>query len=358
MKRETEAAVLVKPGEPLRLMRLSIPELKPGQVLVEVAYSGVCRSQLLEVRGRRGHDPYLPHTLGHEGSGRVLETGAGVTKVRPGDRVILSWIKGHGADVPAATYAGPQGQVNSGAVSTFARHSVASENRVTPVPDGMALREAALLGCAVPTGAGTIFNTARVKEGDRVAVFGAGGIGLSAVMAAAAAKASVIVAVDVRDEALARARELGATHLVHAGRENPVEVIRCVTGGGVDCAVECAGRRESMEAAFKAVKNGGGLCVLAGNLPSGECISIDPFDLIRGRRIVGTWGGETDPDRDIPLYAAMFLEGRLPLSRLIAREFALEEINLALDELDAGVLGRGLVDLSLARPSGPGCASA
>ena len=155
---KTIAAVLEQLNEPLKIRELTIPDLRPGQVLVEVAYSGVCRSQLLGVRGKRGPDRFLPHTLGHEGSGTVLEVEAGVTKVKPGDRVVLSWIKGNGADVPSTVYQSPEGPVNSGAISTFMHQTVTCENRVTLISDARPLREAALVGCAIPIGAGIIFN--------------------------------------------------------------------------------------------------------------------------------------------------------------------------------------------------------
>lgn len=160
---KTIAAVLEQLNKPLRIRELTTPDLKPGQVLVEVAYSGVCHSQLLEVRGKRGLDRFLPHTLGHEGSGTVLEVGAGVTKVKPGDHVVLSWIKGSGADAPSTIYESAERPVNSGALSTFMRQTVTCENRLTAIPDAMPLREAALLGCAIPTGAGIVLNTARVR---------------------------------------------------------------------------------------------------------------------------------------------------------------------------------------------------
>ncbi len=141
----TDAAVLFEVNQPLCLLSLDLPDLKPGQVLVEVAYSGVCHSQLHEVRGRRGPDRFLPHTLGHEGSGTVLAIGSGVTKVTAGDRVVLTWIKGEGADVPSTTYGGGPGRVNSGAISTFMRHTITCENRLVVLPSDMPLREA---GCS------------------------------------------------------------------------------------------------------------------------------------------------------------------------------------------------------------------
>ena len=346
---QTEAAVLFELNQPLRHVRLDLPELKPGQVLVDVRYSGVCHSQLHELRGRRGPDRYLPHTLGHEGSGVVREVGAGVQKVRPGDRVVLTWIKGLGAEVPSSGYRASDAgaAINSGPLSTFMRRTITCENRVVPLPPDMPLREAALLGCAVPTGAGVVFNSAAMPPGASLAVFGVGGIGLSAVLAARLQQASPLIAVDVVEAKLAEALRLGATHAVDARQRDPLDAIREITAGkGVDFAIEAAGRRETMEAAFRSVRDQGGLCVLAGNLPHGERIAIDPFDLIRGKRIAGAWGGATHPDEDLPRYARWFQEGRWPLAELISREYRLEEINAALDDLEQGRVLRALVDMA------------
>ena len=347
MVSQTEAAVLFELGRPLRLVTLALPELKPGQVLVEVAYSGVCQSQLLEVRGKRGPDRFLPHTLGHEGSGKVLAVGSGVNKVKAGDKVVLSWIKGSGADVGSTIYQSSQGPVNSGAISTFMRHTVTCENRVTPIPEAMPLGQAALLGCAIPTGAGIVLNTAPVRPGKSIAVFGVGGVGLSAVLAANLMNATTIVAIDLHDHKLEQARRAGATHLVNAQTQDPLEAIRSITHGrGVDYAIEAAGQQVTMETAFKSVRDQGGLCVLAGNLAHTESISLNPFDLIKGKKIIGTWGGETNPDQDIPLWVDLALSGRLNLELLITHEYQLAEINQALDDLEQGKLGRALVNLA------------
>jgi|SRR5579883_21407 len=343
----TDAAVLLEVNQPLALLPLDMPELRPGQVLVEVAYSGVCHSQLHEVRGRRGPDRFLPHTLGHEGSGTVLAVGSNVTKVKPGDRIVLTWIRGEGAEVPSTTYSSQLGTVNSGAISTFMRHTITCENRVVPVPSEMPLREAALLGCALPTGAGVVMNTAAPQPGNSLVVFGAGGIGLSAVLAAHLLEASPLIVVDVVEQKLECARRLGATHTVNACHCDPVSAILEFTAGrGADYAVEAAGRRESMEAAFRCVRDRGGLCILAGNLPQGEQISLNPFDLIRGKRIVGSWGGDTVPDRDVPRYARLFQEGKLPLADLISRDYPLEGVNEALADLEGGRVARALIKMA------------
>lgn len=342
----TEAAVLYRTNEPLRIVPLELPPLKPGQVKVDVAYSGVCKSQVLEVRGLRGPDRFLPHTLGHEGAGIVIDVGPGVQKVKPGDRVVLSWIKGAGADVPSTVYRSADGPVNSGAISTFMRQTVTCENRVTPVPATMPLREGALLGCAVPTGAGIIMNRMNVTAGSSVAVFGVGGIGLGAVAGAKMQNAAIIIAVDVLDHKLEQARAVGATHVVNGAREDAVAAIRAIVGRGVDYAIESAGQRETMEGAFQSIRDAGGLCVLAGNLPHGQRIAIDPFDLIRGKQLAGTWGGETVLDRDVPLYVNLHLAGKLALGAFITHEYPLEDINAALDDLESGRVGRALIKMN------------
>ena len=269
---QTEAAVLYQTRD-LRIEKLSVPEPRAGQVLVELAFSGVCHSQLLEIAGKRGVDPYLPHTLGHEGSGRVLKVGAEVRKVKPGDTVVLTWIKGEGAEVSASQYQNGHTAVNSGAISTFIRHALVSENRVVPVSAKMPLLEAALLGCMIPTGAGIILNTAKVKAKESVAIFGVGGIGLGAVIAASMAGAEPILAIDIHDHKLEMAKRAGATHVLNAAGKDPLPEIQKIAGPkGVDYAVEAAGQTITMEKAFESVRAGGGLCILAGNLPKGERI--------------------------------------------------------------------------------------
>ena len=343
----TLAAVLFTPNKPLVIMDVAIPPLKPGQVLVDISFSGVCHSQLLEIRGKRGEDRFLPHTLGHEGSGIVRDVGPEVTKVRTGDHVVLSWIKGSGRDVPSTLYESEKGPINSGAISTFMQTTVVSENRITPISKKIPLKEAALLGCAIPTGSGIILNSIEFHPGNTIAIFGVGGIGMSSILAANLMHASKIIAIDILDKKLQTAMDLGATHLINSKKENVVTQIQKITGGiGVDYAVEAVGKTETMEIAFKSVRDKGGICVLAGNLPHGEKILLDPFDFIKGKKIIGTWGGETYPDRDIPLYVELYLAGKLDLKKLITHDFDLGQINDAFNELEKGNVGRALINMN------------
>ena len=332
----TRAAILVETGKPLEIMEIDLPELAPGQALVKLAYAGVCHSQLNEVRGLKGADKLLPHTLGHEGSGTVIAVGPGTVKVKAGDRVVLTWIKGSGKDVPSVTYTSQKfPKINSGAISTFMEYTLVCENRLCVIPDTMPLREAALLGCALPTGGGMVMNEGKVKEGSSVAVFGCGGIGSCAVAVASMLGADPLIAIDQVPDRLALAKSLGATHVIYAAEEDAAKRIQEICPGGVSLALEATGVPAVMEIAHASVRAGGGLCLLAGNVPFGKKISIDPFDLIKGKNIAGSWGGATDPDRDIPRYVEMILKDELNLANMMSG-YRLEDINQALDDMEAG----------------------
>lgn len=342
------AAVLYELGKPLRLEELTVPELEPGQILVKVAYSGVCHSQLMEVRGKRGEDRFLPHLLGHEGSGVVVEVGSQVSKVQKGDKVVLTWIKGQGADCAGARYHKGNLTINSGAITTFGDYTIVSENRCVRLPGGIPMDVASLFGCAVLTGAGIVLNTMRPTRENSIVIWGVGGIGLSAIMAAKLCECSPIIAVDVEDAKLLLGQEFGATHLINARRENPLDRIHQITDSvGVDFAVEAAGRTSTIEQAFQSVRKDGGLCVFASHPPSGDLIRLDPHDLISGKQIRGSWGGESKPDEDIPRFAQLYQSGLLPLEKLITHRYSLIQINQALDALEQGKVGRAVVDVTL-----------
>ncbi len=345
---KTKAAVLVETGQPLEIADLEIPVLKPGQVLVEIAYSGVCHTQVLEVRGRRGVDKFLPHCLGHEGSGFVREVGPEVKKVKSGDPVILSWIKGNGADIPGSVYHWNGRSVNAGAITTFSTHAIISENRLTVIPASLSLTHAALVGCAVPTGAGVVFNTAQPKPGQSIAIFGVGGIGACAVAAAAISGCTPVIAIDRLDDKLALATRLGASLTINVAADDPVALIQKWCPGGVDLAIEATGRPAVMRQALAAVRAQGGAAVVIGNAPFGQQLEIDPKELNMGKRLLGTWGGDNVPDRDYPRYCKLIAAGKLNVEPLLSRTFTLEEINQAIDDLENGICARPIVQMPAA----------
>ena len=344
---KTIAAVLIETGKSLVLAELDIPALKPGQVLVEIKFSGVCHTQVMECRGHRGEDRYLPHCLGHEGSGIVCDLGTGITKIRAGDRVILSWIKGSGADVPGTVYRWGSRNVNSGAITTFSRYSVISENRLTAVPGVLPMHNVALLGCAVPTGMGAVINTANPNPGQSLAVFGTGGIGLCAIAGAAIAGCNPIIAIDTRQNKLKLAQQMGAMHCINATGVNPVEELNRICPGGVDFAIEATGRPEVMLQALYSVRNQGGIVVVVGNAREGERLELDPKQLNLGKQLRGTWGGDNLPDRDFPRYCELLSAGKLNLGPLSSSIYRLSEINQAIDDLEAGRATRPLIDMTV-----------
>jgi S-(hydroxymethyl)glutathione dehydrogenase/alcohol dehydrogenase len=343
---KTTAAVLTEVNKPLELLELIVPPLKPGQVLVDVAWSGVCHTQVLECRGYRGEDKFLPHCLGHEGSGTVTGVGSGVNKVKLGNRVIMSWIKGTGADVPGTVYEANGRKVNAGGLTTFGRQAVVSENRLTIVPDDIHLRDAALLGCAVPTGVGVVLNTARPRPGESIVIFGAGGIGLCAISGAVISSCFPIIAVDVQPNKLELAKAMGATHCVLASEDDPVAQIRKLVSGGVDFAIEATGKPRVMQQALESVRSQGGVAVIVGNAHHGQRFDLDPQQLNQGKRLFGTWGGDNWPDRDYPRYCKLLQSGKLKLQPLQSETFPLEQINAALDALESGAVARPLIDMT------------
>lgn len=340
----TLAAILVDIDRVV-IDEIDLPSPKPGQVLVEIKYSGICHTQLLEVRGHRGKDPYLPHCLGHEGSGIVVEVGDKVEKVKPGDPVILSWIKGSGANVAGSIFDWKGQKVNAGAITTFSKYSIISENRLTPIPKDFSLKEAALLGCAIPTGVGVVFNTARPRAGESLAVFGCGGIGLCAVMGAAISGCVPIIAVDINPSKLEAAKSMGATHLINASIQDPIEAIQKI--GSLDFAIEASGNPIAMSQALKAVRPQGGTAVIVGNAHQGQHISLDPKELNQGKRILGTWGGDNNPDIHYPRYCNLIRYGQLKTAPLVEKTYSLSQIELALFHLEKGQVLRPIIDLAV-----------
>jgi len=351
MIRTTRAAVLEKLGKALVIKEVELPELLPGQVLVKVFFSGMCRSQLMEVRGGRGEDPWLPHLLGHEGSGEVLEVGEGVTKIQPGDEVILGWLKGQGLDAPGAKYRCNGQVINSGRVTTFSNHTIVSESRAVKKPDDLPRDVAILFGCALLTGGGMVLNELQPAAGSTVAILGLGGIGLSALMALRAFECKQIIAIDLSDEKLALAKEFGATHVVNPTRDDVIDAVLNRTGGGVDFCIESAGTVLSIELGFSLIRKEGGKLLFASHPPEGESIKLAPHELISGKQIAGSWGGGSMPDRDIPRMFQTFRDGNVPLSRLITKRYRLERINEALDDLEAGTVFRPLIVMDHATDS-------
>ncbi len=342
------AAVLFETGTPLKVVDgIIVPPLKFGQVNIDIAFSGVCHSQLMEVRGKRGEDKYLPHLLGHEATGIVREIGEGVTKVAVGDRVILGWIRGKGQNAAGAIYTWNNQVINSGGITTFNETTIASENRLVKLPVGLPMDIGVLFGCAIPTGAGMIYNELDIKEGSSVIVIGVGGIGAISLMYAKSQKPKTLIAIDISAEKRNSALEMGADFALDGNAPDILEQIKALTDGhGADFCIDAAGKAKTIELAFSTVCRNGGQCVFASHPEAGEMISIDPFELINGKQIKGSWGGGAVPDRDIPLFFKISQDNNLPLQGMVTKRYPLEEVNQALCDLEQGKVARPLLEIN------------
>ena len=310
LPRKMLAAILVEQKQPLVVAELDLPDvLDVGQVLVRIHYSGVCGSQLGEIDGAKGPDRFLPHLLGHEGSGTVFAVGPGVRHVRPQDKVVLHWRKGLGIEALPAVYGWDGGPANSGWVTTFNEWAVVSENRLTAIPPDSDLEVAALFGCAVTTGFGVVVNNAQLKIGETVVVYGAGGIGLNIVQAAALTSAYPVIAVDLHDNRLALAQIMGATHLINARTEDAESRIRAILSGrGLDVFIDNTGDPAIVQMGYEVV-HAQGRVVLVGVPRVGKDIRIHSLPLHFGKLLVGSHGGEAIPQADIPRYQALIGTG-------------------------------------------------
>ncbi len=344
---KSRAAILVEQRKPLVIEEVEVPACKLGQVLVKVLVSGICGSQIGEIEGVKGPDRFLPHLLGHEGCGEVLEVGEGVRTVRPGDRVVLHWRKGAGLESVAPVYESRIGKVNAGWVTTFNDHAIVSENRVTAVPFDFDPEIAALFGCAVTTGFGVVNNDARLAIGESIAVFGAGGIGLNIVQGAALAGGNPIIALDRFANRLGLARSLGATHTIDVTQADAAEEIHRIVGhDGVDVAVDNTGNVEVIAMASR-VTNARGRTVLVGVPPKDATAAISTLPLHFEKRLTGSHGGESRPDVDIPRYVRLVRGGRLRLDSLVGKRYPLTDINAAIDDMKSGRLtGRAIVQVA------------
>jgi Zn-dependent alcohol dehydrogenase len=353
---KTRAAIHVEHGRPMVIDAIELPAPGPTQIVVKQFATGVCHSQLHELHNPT---PRMPLILGHESTGVVVAKGSEVAHVHEGDHVMVTWVQraaadGQRAPRPAAlTYGGKPvtfGAPIATGVFTWAETTIADEQFVVKLAADVATDVTAIIGCAVMTGCGAALNSARVRPNDAVAVFGVGGVGLCIVQACANVGAYPIIAVDLADDKLAFAAKFGATAGVNAAREDAVEKVRALTGGGVDFAFDAIGVGKTIEQALAAARPGvtglrdGGTAVLVG-VPHGDPPSLDMREIFRGKIYRGAPGGSSRPDRDFPMYVRWFNEGKLPLDQLVTRRYRLEQINDACADLEHGrIAGRAIVE--------------
>ena len=346
-------------SRPLRVQQIELDPPGPGEVLVRIRAAGLCHSDLSVINGDRPRA--VPMVLGHESAAEVVECASDVRDLKAGDRVVLVFVPSCGHCVPCAegrpALCEP-GAVSNGAgtllsgerrlhrgearlnhhtgVSCFAEYAVVSRRSCVKIDADIAMPEAALFGCAVLTGVGAVINTARVQAGSTVAVLGLGGVGLNALLAAVACGAREVVAIDLNEDKLRLARELGATLTVQAASPTAADEVRDATRGGVDYAFEMAGAIKAMELAYRITRRGGS--TITAGLPNPEHrFSFSPVSMVAEERTLrGSYIGSSVPARDIPRYIDLYLRGKLPINRLMGEQIALDDINAGFDRLASG----------------------
>lgn len=353
-------------SRPLHIEELDLDPPGPGEVLIKMRAAGLCHSDLSVVNGDRPRP--VPMALGHEASGEVVQVGAGVGDLKPGDLVVLVFVPSCGHCLPCmegrpalcepGAVANTEGTLLSGerrlhsgtahvhhhvGVSAFATHAVVSRRSCVKIEPDIDPVEAALFGCAVLTGVGAAINTARVQAGTTAAVLGLGGVGLCAMLGAIASGAREVVAVDLNDRKLEVARALGATATVNARDPDAVEKVKALTKGGVDYALEMAGSVQAMEMAYRMTRRGG-TTVTAGLPNPAAKWALQQVSLVAEERTVkGSYIGSCVPARDIPRYIGLYKAGKLPINALMGERLALTDINRGFDRMASGESMRDLI---------------
>ena len=340
---KTLAAILVEQKKPLELCEVELPKLGYGQVLVEIKTTRICGSQIGEIDGVKGPDKYLPHLLGHEAGGVVLEVGPEVRHVSPGDRVVCHWRPGAGIDAGGSVYKWGGKPVNAGPITTFQKFAVISENRLTKVPLDIDFELCCLLADTLTTGFGVVARDARLEIGESAVVIGVGGIGLGTVLGAHLAGACPVIAVDLHDHKLTKAREFGATHTIHVGREDMATRAREILGGSADAVFDSTGNPEVIQSAWS-ITSPRGRVILVGVMPSDRALSLNTLPLHYGKRIIGSEGGSSRPAEDIPNVIRISRERKIALAPMISHNFEISEINLAILEMRNGKCIHTLVE--------------
>lgn len=332
---KTPAAILVEQRQPLEISEVEIPPLTYGQVLVDIAATRICGSQIGEIDGVKGPDRWLPHLLGHEAGGTVLEVGPEVRHVKAGDRVVAHWRPGNGINAPTPKYDWNGRVCNSGNITTFNRYSIISENRLTPVPADTDFEVCCLMADTLTTGFGVISHDAQVRIGESVVIIGCGGIGLGVLLGAKLAGAHPIVAVDLHDHKLETARRYGATHTVNSRETDFSVAVREILKGTADVVIDGTGNPGVLEKAFP-LAGPKGRCVIFGVMRHDQQMSLNTLPLHFGKVLTGSEGGASRPAVEIPKYLKMITDGVFDPSGFVSHRIRLEQVNEGIEKMRSG----------------------
>ncbi len=336
---EFRAAVLTGINKPLEIKKLRTTQLSVGQVLVKIKVSGICGAQLQEISGQKGNEKFLPHLMGHEGSGLVIEVGEGVRSVKPGDKVVMHWRVGSGIDSDFPSYLLDDKQIISGKVNTLSEYSVVSENRVTKIQEDVPWEFAALLGCAISTSYSVIDNDADIKFGAAILIVGCGGVGLSMIQASRDKGAALVDAIDRSSVKSAASIEFGASNFIEIGELNQIPA------GKYDRIIDTTGNPELLNELLPKLSRSGKM-ILIGQIKKNAPFNLNNASLLfdgDGKEISTTQAGNFRPDLDIPRLINYYQSGGITYKKLISHKFSLEHINEAFTTLITGNARRILI---------------
>lgn len=337
-------AILNKIQKPLIFQNLKIPMPNDHQLLVKIKYTYICGTQLNEINGKKGNDKYLPHVLGHEASGVVLETGKQVKKFKPGDNVILSWIKKNGHESENPFYLNSKKKIiNSGQVSTFSQLSLVSKTRVYKLLKGMPMDIAALFGCAIPTGFGIVFKyIKKIKKNEFVGIYGVGGVGMMSIIALKLLGISNIYAIDKNKNNLKIAKKFGCKK-IYTPHVFSKEIINSkINKKLIKYNIEISGDKKMMEMATKNLSSKGS-CILAGNVKYGFKINLNPYELIFGKKIFGFSGSDLPLDKNFKKYYQLIKKINYNKLRKVFKVYKFKKINQAIADFKNGKTLRPLI---------------
>ena len=349
---KTQVAILTKPGGPLEVGEMQIQDPRPEQVIVKLSATGVCLSQVHQIELTPANK--CPQLLGHEGVGVATQIGKDVKHVKEGDAVIVTWVPRSG--YPGRNfidninnYMTYKGKPTHGPVCTFAEDVAAHEQLVIPINSKDNYPEASIVGCAILTGAGAVFHTAKVRAEESVVVIGAGGVGLSAIKMASLLQAYPVIAVDIADDKLEYSKKWGATHTINSKKVDPVKAVWELTGKGADFAFDAVGTKPTHEAILNMVRGGGpgannvgGMAVLIGWPQPEMTINAEHF-VYHQRQYRGSHGSSI-PEKDFPMYLRLAREGKFPLKELVTRSYSINQAQQSIDDLKNGkITGRAII---------------
>ena len=343
-KLKTSIAILEKIKKPLKIINAEVPTPKKNQIVIKIKFTFICGSQLNEIYGKRGKDRYLPHSLGHEASGTIFKIGDNIKKFKKGQKVFLSWIKRNETGSSQPYYLTKKNKkINSGMVSTFSEYSIVSKDRVYKIPKNLPMDIAALFGCALPTGFGIVNKFAKkINKNKFVTIYGAGGVGLMALIALKSLGFKNIITIDKNKKNLKIAKKIGVKYACTLNYFNKKLINTKVPKNKIGLNIEISGNEKMTQSAINNLDTKG-IVIIAGNIKKGNFIKLNPYDLIFGKKIFGFSGNDVSLEKNINTYSKIIKKVGFSKLRKFYKTYSFKMINRAINDFNQGRVHRPLI---------------